>query len=116
MDQFPVYHLYIRNNKAAMETIEKCKSSETFKNIFVQVRVQYLCLVLLKTGWPGLRLPQENISRTSFLILQDITLLSTQEIATYESKTCLNNLKSSFSYHKNRLNILVFNCHFHLKF
>ena len=32
-----MYQVYIRNNKAAMETIEKCKSSETFKNIFVQV-------------------------------------------------------------------------------
>ncbi|CAB4021697.1 active breakpoint cluster region-related -like, partial [Paramuricea clavata] len=51
MDQFPIYQHYIRNNKAAMETIEKCKISETFKNIFTQ----------------------------------EITLLSTQEIATYES-------------------------------
>jgi hypothetical protein len=37
MDQFPVYGHYIRNNKAALETIEKCKISETFKNIFTQV-------------------------------------------------------------------------------
>ncbi|XP_028400755.1 active breakpoint cluster region-related protein-like [Dendronephthya gigantea] len=51
MDQFPVYEAYIRNNKYAMETIEKCKSSDTFKSIFTQ----------------------------------DITLLSTQEITTYES-------------------------------
>ena len=37
MDQFKVYHEYIRNNKMAMETITKCKISEQFQNIFTQV-------------------------------------------------------------------------------
>ena len=38
MDQFKVYHEYIRNNKMAMVTINKCKiSEEQFQNIFTQV-------------------------------------------------------------------------------